>query len=53
MPGSCRGEGLRDDVSQESGHLLHIFFSHFELLVVGLLACLYFFVTMSQGDLFC
>lgn len=52
MPGSGRGEGLRDPVRQESGHTLHIF-SRFELLVVGLLACLCFFVTVSQGDPLC
>lgn len=41
MPGSSKGEGLCDHLSQESGHLLHVF-PHFEFLIVGLLACLHF-----------
>lgn len=41
MPGSSKSEGLCDHVSQESGHLLHVF-PHFEFVIVGLLACLHF-----------
>lgn len=43
MPSSCKGVGFCDHVRQESGHLLHFFFSHFEFWIVSLLACLHFF----------
>lgn len=52
MPASCKGQGLCDRFSQESGREL-CFFSYFEFLIVSPPGMSTFFLTMSQGDLLC